>query len=144
MAHRHDRSRRVPEDLRLFRAFASGNRPLMQLDLPSGTRFHEAIAERWLLVGSAPRVSWVTSDVQSLAYVRDASVDGVLCSSVLGDLNRRFIWMGKWIRRGYYPSWILRLFRHGKARCEDRAINEQMIVDGEVGYLKNDFIHEDR
>jgi glycosyltransferase involved in cell wall biosynthesis len=59
-------------------------------------------------------------------------------------LNRRFIWMGKWIRRGYYPSWILRLFRYGRARCEDRAINEQMIVDGQVSYLKNDFIHEDR
>jgi glycosyltransferase involved in cell wall biosynthesis len=59
-------------------------------------------------------------------------------------LNRRFIWMGKWIRRGYYPSWILRLFRNGKARCEDRGINEQMIVDGTVGYLKHDFMHEDR
>jgi glycosyltransferase involved in cell wall biosynthesis len=59
-------------------------------------------------------------------------------------LNRRFMWMGKWIRRGYYPSWILRLFRRGKARCEDRGINEQMIVDGAVGYLQNDFIHEDR
>lgn len=59
-------------------------------------------------------------------------------------LNRRFIWMGAWIRRGYYPSWILRLFRHGKARCEDRVINEQMIVDGQVGYLDNDFVHEDR
>jgi hypothetical protein len=52
--------------------------------------------------------------------------------------------MGKWIRRGYYPSWILRLFRHGRARCEDRAINEQMIVDGPAGYLKHDFVHEDR
>jgi glycosyltransferase involved in cell wall biosynthesis len=58
-------------------------------------------------------------------------------------LNRRFIWMGKWIRRGYYPSWILRLFRYGKARCEDRGINEQMIVEGGVGYLENDFVHED-
>jgi glycosyltransferase involved in cell wall biosynthesis len=59
-------------------------------------------------------------------------------------INRRLMWMGKWIRRGYYPSWILRLFRYGKARCEDRAINEQMIVDGPTGYLKHDFIHEDR
>ena len=23
----------------------------------------------------------------------------------------RLIWMGRWIRRGYYPSWILRLFQ---------------------------------
>jgi len=59
-------------------------------------------------------------------------------------INRRLIWDGEWIRRGYYPSWILRLFRHGKGRCEDRPVNEQLIIDGEVGYLQNDFIHEDR
>jgi len=59
-------------------------------------------------------------------------------------VNRRFMWMGRWIRRGYYPSWILRLFRNGKGRCEDRAINEQLIVDGPTGYLANDLIHEDR
>jgi glycosyltransferase involved in cell wall biosynthesis len=56
-------------------------------------------------------------------------------------LNRRFVWMGRWVRRGYYPSWILRLFRHAKGRCEDRAINEQIIVDGPTGRLRNDFIH---
>jgi glycosyltransferase involved in cell wall biosynthesis len=56
----------------------------------------------------------------------------------------RLIWMGKWIRRGYYPTWILRLFRRTKGRCEERAVNEHLIVDGKVGYLRNDFIHEDR
>lgn len=59
-------------------------------------------------------------------------------------LNMRMIWMGRWIRRGYYPSWILRLFRHGKARCEDRAVNERLIVEGVTGQLRNDFMHEDR
>ena len=58
-------------------------------------------------------------------------------------LKRRLIWMGKWIRRGYYPTWILRLFRRTKGRCEERAVNEHLIVDGKVGYLKNDFVHED-
>jgi glycosyltransferase involved in cell wall biosynthesis len=56
----------------------------------------------------------------------------------------RLIWMGRWIRHGYYPSWILRLFRYGKARCEDRAVNEHLIVEGTTGRLRNDFIHEDR
>jgi hypothetical protein len=36
------------------------------------------------------------------------------------------------------------LFRKGKAQCEERAINEHLVVDGKVGYLQNDFIHEDR
>jgi glycosyltransferase involved in cell wall biosynthesis len=56
----------------------------------------------------------------------------------------RLIWMGRWIRRGYYPTWILRLFRHGWARCEDRSVNEHLVVDGEVGYLEHDLLHEDR
>ena len=43
-------------------------------------------------------------------------------------IKRRMIWMGKWIRRGYYPTWLLRLFRRGKGRCEDRTVNEHMIV----------------
>src|SRR5579884_69941 len=59
-------------------------------------------------------------------------------------LKWRLMWMGKWIRRGYYPTWILRLFRYGKARCEDRGINEHLLVEGKIGYLKSDFIHEDQ
>jgi glycosyltransferase involved in cell wall biosynthesis len=59
-------------------------------------------------------------------------------------IKRRLIFMGKWIRRGYYPSWILRLFRAGKAQCEERTVNEHLIVDGRAGYLQADFIHEDR
>jgi len=58
-------------------------------------------------------------------------------------LNRRFIWMGRWIKRGYYPTWTLRLFRHGKGCCEDRAVNEHLIVEGKTGKLHNDYIHED-
>ncbi len=58
-------------------------------------------------------------------------------------VNRRLIWMGKWIRRGYYPTWILRLFRFGKGRCEDRTVNEHLIVDGIMGRLRNDLMHED-
>lgn len=59
-------------------------------------------------------------------------------------LSWRLIWMGRWIKRGYYPTWILRLIRNGKAYCEDRSVNEHLIVEGKTGKLRNDFIHEDR
>ena len=36
------------------------------------------------------------------------------------------------------------MFRRGKGRCEERAVNEHLIVEGPVGYLRSDFIHEDR
>lgn len=59
-------------------------------------------------------------------------------------LKWRLIWMGRWIRRGYYPTWVLRLFRHGMGKCEDRAVNEHFIVKGNTGRLRSDFMHEDR
>lgn len=58
-------------------------------------------------------------------------------------LKYRLIWMGRWIRRGYYPTWLLRLFRHKQAHCEKRSVNEHLIVEGEVGRLRGDLIHED-
>lgn len=59
-------------------------------------------------------------------------------------LKWRLIWMGKWIRRGYYPTWILRLFRRGAAHCEARSVNEHMVVTGTTGQLKFDIFHQDR
>jgi glycosyltransferase involved in cell wall biosynthesis len=59
-------------------------------------------------------------------------------------VKRRLIWMGRWIRHGYYPTWLLRLARRGHVRCEERRVNEHLIVDGPVGRLEHDFIHEDR
>ena len=69
-------------------------------------------------------------------------------------LNRRLIFMGRWVRRaGMYPSWTLRLFKHklgryervemqGKAR-RDSKVHEHLILDGAVGYLRHDLIHRD-
>ncbi len=55
----------------------------------------------------------------------------------------RLIWMGRWIRRGYYPSWILRLFRYGKAVARiGRSMNTYRRWPD--GSLRNDFMHEDR
>lgn len=54
-------------------------------------------------------------------------------------LKRRFYFMGKWIRfGGYYPTWLLRLFRKDAAYCE-REINEHIRVKGTTGKLLNDF-----
>ncbi len=56
----------------------------------------------------------------------------------------RLMWMGKWIRRGYYPTWILRLFRKEFAHCEARSVNEHLIVAGKLGRLQAEFVHEDQ
>jgi glycosyltransferase involved in cell wall biosynthesis len=59
-------------------------------------------------------------------------------------LRWRFIWMGKWIRRGYYPKWLLRLARRGTAHWEQREINPHLMVTGATGRLQNDFIHDNQ
>ncbi|MDJ1181996.1 glycosyltransferase family 2 protein [Roseofilum casamattae] len=70
-------------------------------------------------------------------------------------LNRRVIFLGAWIRHGgRYPDWNLRLFRHQKGRYEnlnvedvrnagDNEVHEHVILEGNVGYLQEDMLHED-
>lgn len=59
--------------------------------------------------------------------------------------KRRFYWMGKWIRRGYYPTWFVRLGRRNSIDCDNRPVNEHLICKtGNAGRLKNDFIDYNR
>ena len=60
-------------------------------------------------------------------------------------MKRRFFFLGRWIRHGgYYPTWILRLFRYGKARSEDAELNEHMILlEGVSRQLEHDFVDHD-
>jgi hypothetical protein len=55
----------------------------------------------------------------------------------------RFVFYGQWIRHCWYGTWIVRLFQHHKARYEARGVHEHMIVDGELGWLQGDLIHND-
>lgn len=61
-------------------------------------------------------------------------------------MKRRMIFLGKWIRHGgYYPIWLLRLFRHGKARSEQVEMDEQIVlIEGKSSRLKNDFVDHNR
>jgi len=59
-------------------------------------------------------------------------------------LNRRMYWMGRWLRHGrMYPHFILRLFKKGFARYEEKT-EEHLIVDGEVGFLECDFLEDNK
>ncbi|PZM82067.1 MAG: glycosyltransferase family 2 protein [Candidatus Margulisiibacteriota bacterium] len=57
-------------------------------------------------------------------------------------LKRRVYFMGRWIKHGgYYPTWILRVWRRGHAVCEQRYMDEHMqILDGLTIKFKYDFI----
>ena len=54
-------------------------------------------------------------------------------------VNRRIHFLGRWLRRGsLYPVRTLRLWRTGRGRCEDRWMDEHMLVDGPVAHLDAD------
>jgi glycosyltransferase involved in cell wall biosynthesis len=66
-------------------------------------------------------------------------------------INRRFVFMGKWLRHSYYPNWNLRLFRHSLGRYEkltgadtrsgDNEVHEHVIVQGPTGRLRVEMDH---
>jgi glycosyltransferase involved in cell wall biosynthesis len=66
-------------------------------------------------------------------------------------INRRFMFMGKWLRHAYYPNWNLRFFRHSLGRYEkltdadtrsgDNEVHEHVIVNGPTGRLRCEMDH---
>ena len=80
----------------------------------------------------------VTELNQRLATFRH-SISGLL-------VKRRVHFWGQWIRHGgYYPTWLLRIWRRGRARCEDRQMDEHMVIrGGETIRLNHDIIDENR
>ena len=66
-------------------------------------------------------------------------------------INRRFWFMGKWLKHAYYPNWNLRLFLHRLGRYEqltaadtasgDNEVHEHVVVKGETGRLKTEMNH---
>lgn len=60
-------------------------------------------------------------------------------------INRRFNFMGKWLKHAYFPNWNLRLFKHRLGRYEklsesdtqsgDNEVHEHVIVQGKTGRL---------
>jgi len=52
------------------------------------------------------------------------------------------IFMGKWLRfSSLYPTWVIRLFRPERVRYEERLVNAHPVVKGEIGSLREHFLH---
>ena len=66
-------------------------------------------------------------------------------------INRRFMFIGRWLKHSYYPNWNLRLFRHALGRYEklteaetksgDNEVHEHVIVQGPTGRLRCEMDH---
>jgi glycosyltransferase involved in cell wall biosynthesis len=59
-------------------------------------------------------------------------------------MKRRFYFMGKWIRwGGYYPIWLLRLFKKDKGLFQ-REVNEHVVLEGTNAKLQNYFADDNQ
>jgi glycosyltransferase involved in cell wall biosynthesis len=55
---------------------------------------------------------------------------------------RRAYFLGKWIRHcGWYPGYVVRLFRRDRAVFTTSSVHESLVVNGRVDRLKHDLLH---
>ncbi|MEL6761958.1 MAG: glycosyltransferase family 2 protein, partial [Myxococcota bacterium] len=89
----------------------------------------------WLLMLDADEV--VTPQLWNEMQRRVAEGSG----HALFRMRRKDFFLGRWIRRSSgYPTWFGRLMRRGKVEIR-RAINEEYVPDGTVGYLDHHLHH---
>lgn len=100
----------------------------------------------WVFILDADEVLPAATESEMRAIVEDDShpFDGYW-------INRRFMFMGKWLRHAYYPNWNLRLFRHALGRYEqmtagptasgDNEVHEHVVVAGKTGRLAAEMDH---
>jgi len=57
-------------------------------------------------------------------------------------LPRKNWFLGRFLMKGgQYPDYTLRLYKRGKGRLPQKDVHEQAEVEGEIGYLKESFLH---
>ena len=100
----------------------------------------------WVFILDADEVMPPEAEAEFRAIVSDANhaVSGYW-------INRRFMFMGKWLRHAYYPNWNLRLFKHRLGRHEkltdvdtqsgDNEVHEHVVVQGETARLRCEMDH---
>jgi glycosyltransferase involved in cell wall biosynthesis len=72
-----------------------------------------------------------------------ASPEEPAAGTVGYELSRLSSFCGQWMRHGdWYPDRVLRLFRRGTGRFTDDLVHERLVVDGPVGRLRGELLHE--
>ena len=100
----------------------------------------------WVFILDADEVMPPGAEAEFRAIVSDAN------HALAGYwINRRFMFMGKWLRHAYYPNWNLRLFKHRLGRHEkltdvdtqsgNNEVHEHVVVQGETARLRCEMDH---
>jgi glycosyltransferase involved in cell wall biosynthesis len=107
---------------------------------------HLPFKHDWVFILDADEVLPSKAESEFCAIVKNPEnpVDGYW-------INRRFMFMGKWLKHAYYPNWNLRLFRHRSGRYEkltevdtasgDNEVHEHVVVQGRTARLQSEMDH---
>jgi glycosyltransferase involved in cell wall biosynthesis len=106
---------------------------------------HLPFRNEWVFILDADEVLPAEAEAEFRAAIADAG------ATVGYWINRRFMFMGRWLRHAYYPNWNLRLFRHSLGRYEkltevatasgDNEVHEHVVVQGPTGRLRCELDH---
>ncbi|HOW51081.1 MAG TPA: glycosyltransferase family 2 protein [bacterium] len=79
----------------------------------------------------------LTAEINKVLPTMPSQTNGVY-------FKRRVYFMGRWIKHGgYYPTFLLRLWRHKKVVCEQRWMDEHMkVLEGTSVTLDHDFVDD--
>lgn len=107
---------------------------------------HLPFKNEWVFILDADEVlpPEAAEEFRQIVSAKDSGVAGYW-------INRRLMFMGKWLKHAYYPSWNLRLFKHRLGRYEkltevdtasgDNEVHEHVVVQGKTGQLKCEMDH---
>lgn len=90
--------------------------------------------------------AWVLSidaDEEVTPELKEELLKAVQNDSLVGYLiPRKSLFLGKWVKHsGWYPDYVLRLFRKESGQFDKALVHEQVQIKGEIGYLKNPLQH---
>jgi glycosyltransferase involved in cell wall biosynthesis len=108
---------------------------------------HLPFQNEWVFVLDADEVLPRTAEVEFAEVLRSGAAENIVGYWI----NRRFMFMGRWLRHAYYPNWNLRLFKHAGGRYEkltgsdtrsgDNEVHEHVVVEGATRFLKTEIDH---
>ncbi len=104
---------------------------------PQKNRALEDAAGEWVL--SIDADEWITAESQAEIRAVVAATD--TCDAYA--LPRRSSFCGRPMKHsGWWPDYVVRLFKRGRARFSDDLAHERLIVDGRTGRLREPLMHE--
>lgn len=105
---------------------------------PQKNRALDLAVGDWVL--SLDADEWLTE--ASAAEIRSAMASGKTEVAAYR-LPRRSSFCGRFMRHsGWWPDYVVRLFRRDRGRFSSDAVHERLIVDGVIGTLEEPILHE--